>query len=138
MAKNKTVVNDSSVDLFLNEMDNEQKKQDMNTLLKIMGNITNQQAKMWGTSIIGFDEYHYVYGSGREGDMFLTGCSPRKNNISIYVMAGLKRYTNQLKELGKHKVGKSCLYIKCIEDIDQNVLIDIITDSVAIMKKKYK
>lgn len=137
MAKNKTVANNSSVDFFLNEVE-EQKRRDMYILLNMMKNITNKEARMWGNSIVGFDEYHYKYDSGREGDMFLTGCSPRKNNISIYVMAGLNRYEKQLKKLGKHKVGKSCLYIKNLQDIDLEILKEIVSDSVARMVKKYK
>lgn len=93
---------------------------------------------MWGDSIIGFDQYHYVYRSGREGEMFLTGCSPGKKYISIYVIAGFDKYKNQLKHLGKYKIGKSCLYIKCLDDINQEILKEISIDSFSQIKKKYK
>lgn len=138
MTKNKTIPNELSVDDFLNDIDDSQKKEDMHSLLSMMKKITNKEAKMWGESIVGFDQYHYVYESGREGDMFLTGCSPRKNNISIYVVTGFDKYKSQLKKLGKHKVGKSCLYIKSLQDIDQDILKEIVVDSVERMKKKYK
>ncbi len=85
---------------------------------------------MWGGSIIGFGNYHYQYGSGREGNWFLTGFSPRKQNLTLYIMAGFTRYDELMKKLGKYKTGKSCLYIKCLEDNDQSTLKKLTQQSV--------
>ena len=90
---------------------------------------------MWGPSIIGFGSYHYLYESGREGDWFLTGFSPRKQNLTIYIMAGFDRYDELLAKIGKYKPGKSCLYIKRLDDIDKNVLGDLIRFSVEYLKR---
>lgn len=92
---------------------------------------------MWGSSIVGFGDYHYKYESGREGDMFLSGFSPRKQNIAIYIMAGVENYESLLQNIGKYKMGKSCFYIKKLEDIDNNLLKEMISDSVNKMKNKY-
>jgi hypothetical protein len=85
---------------------------------------------MWGSSIIGFGNYHYVYASGREGDYFLTGFSPRKQNLTLYIMAGFDQYDELMKKLGKYKTGKSCLYIKKLEDIDLSTLRELVKQSV--------
>ena len=92
---------------------------------------------MWGPSIIGFGSYHYKYDSGREGDAFLTGFSPRAQNMTVYIMPGFSKYEATLKKLGKHKLGKSCLYIKKLEDVDLDILTDIIKDSVEVMNARY-
>jgi hypothetical protein len=89
---------------------------------------------MWGDSIIGFGSYHYEYASGREGDWFLTGFSPRKQNLTLYLMSGFEEYDNLLKNLGKFKTGKSCLYIKKIEDVDLQTLTELVKQSVAHME----
>jgi hypothetical protein len=93
--------------------------------------------RMWGDSLIGFGNYHYKYDSGREGNWFVAGFSPRKANISVYLMCGLDHVAKQLETLGKHKRGKGCLYIKRLEDIDQKVLASMIKESVAYLKKRY-
>jgi hypothetical protein len=101
-----------------------------------MKKITKEEPKMWGPSIIGFGSYHYKYASGREGDFFLTGFSPRKQSLTLYIISGFKRYDELMKKLGKHKTGSSCLYINKLEDVDMKVLKTLITESVKYMKKK--
>lgn len=137
MAKNKTVANNDDVETVLNEIKNDQKRIDAFELLELMKGITKERPKMWGKSIVGFGEYHYVYESGREGDMFLTGFSPRKQDITIYIMTGFGKYKKKLSKLGKHRIGKSCLYIKKLENVDKYILKGLITDSVDRMIEKY-
>ncbi len=109
MAELKTKLNDASVIDFLNSVEDEQKRKDSFKVLKLMQKITASEPKMWGTSIIGFGSYHYKYKSGREGDWFLTGFSPRKQNLTLYIMSGFKRFDDLLEKLGKYKTGKSAL-----------------------------
>jgi len=137
MAKNKTVSNDNNVNDFLNNVKNEQKRNDTFDLINLMKEITGEEPKMWGASIVGFGEYHYEYKSGREGDMFLSGFSPRKQNIAIYIMAGVENYETVLKNIGKYKMGKSCFYINKLDDIDLVLLKEMISDSVKKTKNKY-
>jgi hypothetical protein len=134
MAELKTKLNDASVDDFLNGVEDEQKRKDCFTVLKLMKQATKAEPKMWGSSIIGFGSYHYKGASGREGDWMLTGFSPRKQNITLYIMAGFDNYDALLKKLGKHSTGKSCLYIKRLADVDTGVLKELVTQSVAHMK----
>ena len=100
-----------------------------------MQETTNAKPKMWGDSIVGFGSYHYKYASGREGDWFLTGFSPRKQNLTIYIMPGFEKYETLLNKLGRHSTGKSCLYIKKIENVDLDVLKELIEQSVQQMTK---
>jgi hypothetical protein len=100
-----------------------------------MKKITMEEPKMWGPSIVGFGNYHYKYESGREGDWFLTGFSPRKASLTLYIMAGFKEYDELLEKLGKHKTGSSCLYVNKLEDVDLKVLTQLIKQSVQKMKK---
>lgn len=137
MSGNKTVPNASSVAHFLAAVEDPQKKADSYTLLELMKKVTGEPAVMWGHSIIGFGSYHYKYDSGREGDMLLTGFSPRKQNLSIYIMSGFKRYEELMKSLGKHSTGKSCLYIKRLSDIDMDILTELISSSYDFYNKKY-
>ena len=137
MAKNKTIPNEASVVGFIEGIDDGQKKADCHTLIDLMKEITGEEPVMWGPSIIGFGSYHYKYDSAREGDMLLTGFSPRKQNLSLYIMSGFKRYETLMQKLGKHKTGKSCLYIKRLSDIDMGVLTELIKDSYAHYNKKY-
>lgn len=130
MAELKTSPNDRSVEAFLNGVKDEKKRRDSFTILEIMEEVTGETPRMWGDSIIGFGSYHYKYASGREGDWFLTGFSPRKQDLTLYIMAGFERYETLLEGLGKHKTGKSCLYIKKIEDIDRETLRELIRLSV--------
>ena len=137
MAELKTKLNDGSVEKFLNSVKEENKKSDCFEILKMMKQITKEEPKMWGSSIIGFGNYHYKYASGREGDWFITGFSPRKQSLTIYIMPGFKRYDELMSKLGKYKTGKACLYIKQLEDIDVNVFKELIKQSVKYMEDKY-
>ncbi|MGD2115652.1 MAG: DUF1801 domain-containing protein [Acidobacteriota bacterium] len=130
MAEPKTRPTDASVREFLDGVEDETKRRDSETLLEIMGRITGEEPTMWGGSIIGFGSYHYRYASGREGDWFLTGFSPRKQSFSLYIMSGFRGYDELLDRLGKHKTGKSCLYVKRLEDVDLAVLEELIERSV--------
>jgi len=122
MAEVKTKKTQKSVSAFLNTIEDEQKRKNCKTISKIMKDITGKQPAMWGERIVGFDTYHYKYASGREGDWFKIGFSPRKQAITIYIMPGYQDYSAILKKLGPHKTGKCCLYIKRLEDIDLSVL----------------
>ncbi len=138
MAELKTKPSEQSVEAFLNRVEDEKKRQDCLTILEIMKQITKAKPKMWGTSMVGFGTYHYKYESGREGDWFVAGFSPRKQNLTLYMMAGFSRYDELLSKLGKFKTGKSCLYIKKIEDVDLKILKELITQSVAYVSKLSK
>jgi len=137
MAELKTKPNALSVEAFLNGVEDEKKRQDCFTLLELMKRITKAEPKMWGGSIVGFGSYHYKYDSGREGDWFLTGFSPRKQNLTIYIMPGFARYGALMAQLGKHKTGKSCLYIKKLADVDFQTLEALVAQSVEHLVKKY-
>lgn len=121
-AEIKTRENDHNVTEFLNSVVDEKKRLDCFTILNLMKEITSYEPKMWGDSIVGFGSYHYKYASGREGDMPLTGFSPRKQNLTVYILPGFERYAALMAKLGKYKTGKSCLYIKSMEDINLKVL----------------
>lgn len=138
MAKNKTQPTDKSVKKFLQNVENKKKREDSFKLLEIMQDITGQEPVMWGTSMIGFDQYHYKYASGREGDMFMVGFSPRKRNLTIYIMPGYQDFSELLKDLGPHQLGKSCLYIKRLSDIHLPTLKKIIKKGYKTMKKRYE
>jgi Domain of unknown function (DU1801) len=135
MAELKTKLNDSDVRTFLNSIPDEKKRQESFTILKLMQEATDAEPNMWGDSIVGFGSYHYKYASGREGDWFLTGFSPRKQNLTLYIMPGFERYETLLSKLGKHSTGKSCLYVKKLEDVDLGVLKELIEQSVEYMAK---
>jgi hypothetical protein len=129
MAELKTKPNDDSVEAFLNKVSDPKKRQDSFALLELMKKVTGEVPKMWGDSIIGFGSYHYRYASGREGDWFLTGFSPRAQNLTLYIMAGFDRYDELLGKLGKYKTGKSCLYIKKLEDVNPSILVELVQRS---------
>ena len=129
MADLKTTPNEQSVERFLNQVEDEDQRKDCFQLLELMNRVTGEKPKMWGDSIVGFGRYHYKYSSGREGDWFLTGFSPRKNNLSIYIMDGFERYGELLTRLGRTKTGKSCLYIKRLADVDLNALEQLVEQS---------
>lgn len=135
MSKNKTTPNDNNVEAFLNNVENEQRRNDSFKVLKIMEEVTGEKPIMWGNSIIGFGSYHYKYESGREGDFMLTGFSPRKTSLTIYCMTGFN--DDVMKNLGKYKTGKSCLYVKKLSDINEDVLKDLIRKSINRLKEKY-
>lgn len=135
MAELKTKANAASVDKFLKEVKDEKKRHDCFRIVEMMKEATKSEPRMWGTSIVGFGSYHYVYKSGREGDWFLTGFSPRKQNLSLYIMPGFDEYEGLLKRLGKDTTGKACLDIKELEDVDNKVLKELISKSVQKMAK---
>lgn len=137
MSTNKTVENDASVENFINSVDNEQKRRDSWDLIAMMQEVTGCQPKMWGASLVGFGSYHYKYDSGREGDMLVTGFSPRKTAMTLYVMPGFEQFDKQLAKLGPYKTGKSCLYLKNLDVVDRKVLKEIISTSIDIMKSRY-
>jgi hypothetical protein len=138
MAKElKTKKNTASVSAFIGAVEDEQKRKDCKAIMKMMKSVTGKSPKMWGKSIVGYDSYHYVYASGKEGDWPIIGFSPRAKAITLYIMSGFDEYTDLMKKLGKHKTGKSCLYIKTLEDVDLKVLERIMKKSVAWMKKQY-
>ena len=137
MSDNKTQKNDDSVRAFLDTIEHAGKKADSELILDMMHKATGKPAKMWGKTIVGFDEYHYRYDSGREGDFMRIGFSPRKSNLSIYIMPGFSEYQDLLDKLGKHKIGKSCLYVNRLSDVDQDVLQELMERSLEDMKKKY-
>ncbi|MGI9405924.1 MAG: DUF1801 domain-containing protein [Hyphomicrobiaceae bacterium] len=138
MAGLKTTPTEVSVAEFLATVTPERKRADAKTLDAMMRRVTGKRGKVWGPSIVGYGKYHYKYDSGHEGDSFLTGFSPRKANLSVYIMPGFKTYGALLKKLGKHKTSKgSCLYINKLDDVDLEVLEDLVARSVKWMKKKY-
>src|SRR2546423_275573 len=134
MADLKTKPTDQNVESFLNSISDDQKREDCFTLLELMKQVTQLEPQMWGSSIVGFGSYHYKYASGREGDAILTGFSPRKQNLTLYIMAGFDQYDELLKKLGKHSVGKSCLYIKRLADVDLPILEELVRQSVTHMR----
>ncbi len=137
MSANKTRPNNASVISFLDKVEDQVQKRDSYTLIDIMKEITGEEPVIWGSSIIGFGSYHYKYDSGREGDMMLTGFSPRKQNLSLYIMAGFTKYEILMQKLGKYKTGKSCLSIKRLSDINMDVLTELIKASYNHHNNKY-
>lgn len=139
MAALKTTVNDASVEDFINQIENEVKRQDSRTLLKLFSKVTGEKPRMWGSSIIGFGSYHYKSEKSRqEGDWMLTGFSPRKQNLTLYVIPGFGDYQDLLSELGKHKTSVGCLYINKLADVDLAVLQELVERSYAAMKAEHK
>ncbi len=137
MAELKTKQTSENVTKFLNTIEDETKRKDCFEIIEMMKQVTDMQPKMWGTSIIGFGSYHYKYESGHEGDMCIIGFSPRKQNIALYGMGGAERNADLLKQLGKHKTGKGCLYINKLSDVHIDVLQKIIKASFEFLKAKY-
>jgi hypothetical protein len=137
MAENKTKETGASVATFLNAVDDPRKRADARKVAAMMRRATGKNARMWGSSLVGYGKYHYKYDSGREGDFMLTGFSPRKQNLSIYIMPGFDDFGALMTKLGKYKTGRSCLYINKLEDVDETVLEQLITRSVKVMRKRY-
>ena len=137
MAEIKTKPTTASVALFIKSIENESRRKDCKQLSKLMREITGKRAKMWGDSIVGFGKYHYKYKTGREGDLCVTGFSPRKQNLTIYIMPGFSKYQSLLKKLGRHKTSVSCLYLKSLDTINMKVLKQLIQRSVKDMQKLY-
>ena len=129
MAENKTQKTGASAAEFIAGVENKRRREDGATLLEMMREITGLEPEMWGPNIVGFGDCHYKYESGREGDFFLTGFSPRKRSLSLYIMAGFAEYDSLLARLGKHRKGASCLYINKLADVDMDVLREIVRRS---------
>jgi hypothetical protein len=125
MYQQKTLPTDASVEEFLKTVENEQQRSDSYHLIEIMKEITGCEARMWGGSIIGFGSYHYKYASGHQGNAAALGFSPRKNQTSIYIYSELSGAAPLLQKLGKFKMGKACIYVKKLSDIDENILKEI-------------
>lgn len=123
--------------MFLASIANDTQRKDCKKLVTLMKKMTGEPPTMWGSSIIGFGKYHYKYASGREGDFFLTGLAPRKNNLTLYIVPGFAAYGALLTTLGKHKTSKSCLYIKRLIDVDMVNLEQLIASSVEEMRRRY-
>ena len=137
MPEAKTKPTSQNVSDFLNTVEPEQKRKDSFELLKIFQEVTKEKPVMWGPSIVGFGKYHYKYASGHEGDSCLTGFSPRKQSLTLYVMGGIEHNQDLLQKLGKHKVSPGCVYIKKLEDIDTVILKQLIKKSVFYVQQKY-
>ncbi|NVJ59205.1 MAG: DUF1801 domain-containing protein [Gammaproteobacteria bacterium] len=137
MSTNKTQPNDNSVDEYLSRIKPEGRREDAIEICDLLNKLTGQPPIMWGSSIVGFGTYRYQYASGREGDWMRTGFAARKNDLTIYIMSGLEQHKKLLKGLGRFKTGKSCLYIKSLDDIDQSCLIELIEASLEYMRQKY-
>ena len=136
MAELKTQKNDGDVMEFLSSVENEKRRDDSYEILNLMKDVTGEEPTMWGSSIIGFGSYHYKYASGREASWFLTGFSPRKQSLTLYIMEGFEKYDELMSKLGKHSTGKSCLYIKKLEDVDMKVVRELVDKSVAFLKSR--
>ena len=137
MADLKTSKNRASVKKFIASVEHETRRKDALTLLDLMSEITGEKPFMYGTSIVGFGHFQMTYESGREVDWFYCGFSPRKASMSLYIMSGFDSYTKLMEKLGKHKTGKSCLYINKLEDVHMPTLKKLIKQSVTYLKKKY-
>ena len=136
MTELKTKPTDKSVEQYLKKVENPTKREDSFKILELMKEVTKEEPVMWGDSIIDFGTYHYKYASGREGDWFLVGFSPRKQNLVIYLMTGFEKHQNLLKNLGKYKTGKSCLYVNKLKDINIQSLRELILKSVKHLKEE--
>ncbi len=139
MAKpNKTSPTNQGVEDFLNSVEHDKRREDSFIVLKLMQEVTGMEPIMWGDSIVGFGSYHYKYVTGREGDMPLVGFSPRKQSLTLYIMAGFDQYDTLMSKLGKYTTGKACLYIKKIEDVDMDVLRELVKASFEHMAESNK
>lgn len=137
MAENKTQPTDADVDAFIDAVENDRRREDSRALLDLMRDVTGEEPVMWGPSIVGFGQYHYRYESGREGDWFLAGFSPRKSNLVVYVMSGFPRHAELMEKLGKHRTGSSCLYVNKLDDVDLDVLRELVRRSVEHVAASY-
>ena len=137
VAGNKTRPTRASVTGFMSGIEDPQQRRDAKRVAAMMRKATGSRARMWGPSIVGYGRYHYRYASGREGDFMITGFSPRKQSLTVYIMPGFKPFASLMRKLGKYKTGKSCLYIKRLQDVDEDVLQQLISESVEHMRDKY-
>jgi hypothetical protein len=136
--ENKTKATKASVTEFINTIEDRQTRADARKVAAMMRKATGKRAKMWGPSIVGYGTYHYKYESGREGDFMIAGFSPRRQALTVYVLAGFGRFDALMAKLGKYKTGKSCLYIKRLSDVDEKILEKLIDESVKYMCKNYE
>lgn len=136
MAELKTKRNRGNVEEFLSGVGHATRREDARAVLALMEKVTGERAVMWGESIVGFGSYRYRYASGREGEWMLVGFSPRKAGLTLYLMSGFSRYRELLAKLGKHRTGKSCLYINRLSDVDGEVLRTLVSESVAHVKAR--
>ena len=130
MAELKTKETTASVSAFLNQIADEGRRKDCFAVVDIMRAVTKEEPKMWGSGIVGFGLYHYKYESGREGDWMITGFSPRKGDLTLYISGVFDKFPDLMKNLGKYKTGKGCLYIKKLTDVDVKILRKLVTESV--------
>jgi hypothetical protein len=137
MAELKTRKTTASVDTFLKNLD-AARRAECTTLVELMKKATSAEPRMWGPSIVGFGDYRYKYDSGREGEWFAVGFSPRKSDLTLYIMPGINKYRDHLANLGRHRTGKSCLYIKRLADVDLSVLTGLVNDAVTQLKTQGK
>ena len=137
MADNKTRPTGASVTAFMAAISDRAMRADAKKVAAMMRRVTGKRARMWGPSIVGYGSYHYRYASGREGDFMITGFSPRKQALTLYIMPGFSRFDTLMSKLGKHRTGKSCLYIRRLADVDETVLEQIIADSVGHIRAHY-
>jgi len=138
VAELKTQPTRASVTEFVAGIDDRQQRADAKKVATMMRRATGKRAKMWGAGIVGYGSYHYKYASGREGDFMITGFSPRKQALTVYIMPGFSGLKKMMEKLGKYKTGKSCLYIKRLSDVDEKVLERLIDESVRQMRKRYE
>ena len=138
MADNKTRPTGASVSALINAIEEPQRRADVRKVAAMMKTATGSRPKMWGESIVGYGSYRYRYDSGREGEFMITGFSPRKQALTIYIMPGFSRYDALMARLGRYRTGKSCLYLRRLADVDEDVLRQLITRSVADMRAKYE
>lgn len=137
MAEPKTKPTRRSVKAFIDAVPDPERRKDCRTVMKLMKKVTGVSSKMWGPSLVGFGSFHYKYASGREGDWPLSAFSPRKQDLTLYIMAGANRFPDLMKKLGKYKTGVSCLYLKRLGDVDLKVLEKLVKESVRETKRAY-
>lgn len=137
MAENRTQPGDADVSAFLASVEHPVRRADALTLDTMFREVTGWAPHMWGPSMVGYGSYHYVYESGREGDFLATGFSPRKANLSIYILPGYQDFDAELARLGKHKRGKSCLYINKLDDVDMAVLREMVARGLDLLGARY-
>jgi len=129
MAENKTTPTDVDLDAFIDAVDSDRRREEARTVLALMREVTGEEPAMWGPSMVGFGSVHYRYDSGREGDMFAAGFSPRKNALTVYLTEGFDEQTALLERLGPHTTGKACLYLKRLDAVDLDVLRELVESS---------
>jgi len=137
MATNKTNFSDENVNSFIEGVASEQKRKDSYSLIELMKRVSGEEPRMFGPSIVGFGQYHYIYDSGHEGDAPLIGFSPRKGAISLYVFTGHESHAHLLEDLGKYTMGKACIHVKKMADINEAVLIELMESTIAYVSEKY-